>query len=92
VGILSWARLEPPEHRLADISPGVIVDLLWLAVVPADHVEHITVVTTDRHVRVAALVSPRNPLNGDDLLIGICRRAISASPPLAGWSAGRLTP
>lgn len=93
-------RLSPsPTARIKTLSPEIVADILWAAAIPEDHLEHVRArcgpVGGDIDAALFHKDAGEAPSVGTDVVhvaLNLCRRAITVSPTLDGWSAGPLVP
>jgi hypothetical protein len=86
---LSTAWLAPVPDHPTDVSPAILVDLLWLNVKGSDRIEHLHVGEEDGLVKVNALTLAETPAESDSNLHALLRRTLAMSVALTGW---RLAP
>ncbi|MER5637902.1 hypothetical protein ABT095_13210 [Kitasatospora sp. NPDC002227] len=91
---LNPGRGPDPGHRAAAdaVLPAVVADIVWANAVPDDELEHIRARPGPRPGSIDLALfhrhaGPRPP----ETSLRVARRAITASPLLAGWAAEPCT-
>lgn len=80
------------EARNASLTPEVLADVLWMAALAADRLEHIRA----RHgpspgsVDVVLFLLPAEPESTTDVALRLCHRAVDTAPSLIGWTVEML--
>ena len=69
----------------AGLDPVGLIDILWAHSRPADGLEHIAQHVNDQAVDITLFVKSDAPESAYLAAVRICRSALDAARPLAGW-------
>jgi hypothetical protein len=72
----------PDDIRL---SAGAISDAVWAHALPADRLEHVHVMEASAIIEITLFLLSGSRAEAERSARTICRRLLSATPPLAGW-------
>jgi hypothetical protein len=80
--------MRPPVTG-ALLSPGALVDLLWLNATESDGIKHIHARANGGDVEVIMFRIPSEHDNSEYIVRRVCERAVRIVPALKGWQVGQ---
>jgi hypothetical protein len=80
-----------PAARQPDLSPEIVVDVLWANALPGDRLEHVRARQGSAAGSIDLVLFHRTAeqtgRDADEPALHLCLRAIGTAPALSGWTA-----
>jgi hypothetical protein len=85
VHVVTLALIASDRPEGTRLSAGTISDSVWAHALPADRLEHVHVMEAPAIIEITLFLLSGSQAEAEQSARRICRRLLSANPPLAGW-------